>query len=79
MDYLVRCGLTFLSIQDPSISKRCSRCDGEFIDETKLIAQYQVTRDTDMDVDMDSTNAEVLSRIAEKFTNCVYCGGKFKV
>ncbi|OJJ45563.1 hypothetical protein ASPZODRAFT_152616 [Penicilliopsis zonata CBS 506.65] len=62
----VRCALTFISIQDPGISKFCSSCGAEYIYEglikpataTDLGPLYQIVSDT--------------------FDTCVQCGGKFR-
>lgn len=64
--YKVRCGLSFLSIQEPGISKYCSFCRTEALDE-----EYVAT-----------TRGRKLSKLAsdlfETFDTCLYCAGKFQ-
>lgn len=38
---LARCGLTFLPITEPSISKRCEICDREFLDEVLITKIFE--------------------------------------
>ncbi|KAM5483705.1 hypothetical protein MaudMau93_006212 [Microsporum audouinii] len=60
-----RCALTFLSIQDPSISKRCSRCERECFDNTSAALGIEGARG-------------LLGKILGRFDECVYCGSRFK-
>ncbi|EFR00453.1 hypothetical protein MGYG_03455 [Nannizzia gypsea CBS 118893] len=60
-----RCALTFLSIQDPSVSKRCCKCGRECLDNTSEALGIEGTRG-------------LLAKILERFDECPYCGGKFK-
>ncbi|EGD97716.1 hypothetical protein TESG_05117 [Trichophyton tonsurans CBS 112818] len=60
-----RCALTFLSIQNPSISKRCCRCGRECLDNTSEALGIEGTKG-------------LLAKLLERFDECPYCGGKFK-
>ncbi|DAA74787.1 TPA_exp: Uncharacterized protein A8136_3103 [Trichophyton benhamiae CBS 112371] len=60
-----RCALTFLSIQNPSISKRCCRCGRECLDNTSEAMGIEGTKG-------------LLAKLLERFDECPYCGGKFK-
>ena len=57
-----RCGISFLAIQEPGISKYCSRCGKEFLDFAKL----------------EPHEGPSLSlALFEEFDVCPYCRGKF--
>ncbi|KAA8649592.1 uncharacterized protein ATNIH1004_002263 [Aspergillus tanneri] len=61
----VRCGLTSLSIQDPGISKFCSVCATEYLNEDLVEASY-------------GTDIPEATRILfDAFDTCIYCNGKF--
>ncbi|EZF36159.1 hypothetical protein H101_00346 [Trichophyton interdigitale H6] len=60
-----RCALTFLSIQNPSISKRCCRCGRECLDNTSEALGIEGTKG-------------LLAKLLERFDECPYCGGKFR-
>ncbi|KAK2861095.1 hypothetical protein FQN49_004549 [Arthroderma sp. PD_2] len=60
-----RCALTFLSIQDPSISKRCSRCEKECLDDNSAA------------LSKDEPGG-LLRKVLNRFDECPYCGSKFK-
>ncbi|KAH8435157.1 uncharacterized protein LDX57_012786 [Aspergillus melleus] len=62
----VRCGLTLLSIQDPGISKFCSYCGTEFLNE-ELTASSQ---------EPELQKASTL--LSDVFDTCIYCNGKFR-
>ncbi|KAL4798448.1 transcription factor IIIC subunit delta N-term-domain-containing protein [Aspergillus venezuelensis] len=62
----VRCNLTFLAIQEPGISKFCSRCENEYLDED-MVGQAGQT-------DIQQTCKD----LTEVFDTCVYCDGKFR-
>ncbi|KAL4778963.1 transcription factor IIIC subunit delta N-term-domain-containing protein [Aspergillus varians] len=62
----VRCNLTFLAIQDPGISKFCSKCENEYFDED-LISD-----------DARSDIQRACKSLSEVFDTCVYCNGKFR-
>ena len=58
-----RCVISFLAIQEPGISKYCSRCGKEFLDLAKL----------------EPHEGPSLSfRLFEEFDVCPYCRGKFR-
>ena len=59
----VRCGLSFLAIQKPGISKYCSRCGLEFLDLPKLETQGGPSLSWDL---------------FQEFDVCPYCQGKFR-
>ncbi|KAL2837777.1 transcription factor IIIC subunit delta N-term-domain-containing protein [Aspergillus pseudoustus] len=62
----VRCSLTFLAIQEPGISKFCSRCDSEYLDEDLIGPSSK---------DGLRQSCKILSDI---FDTCIYCNGKFR-
>ncbi|KLJ08804.1 hypothetical protein EMPG_15772 [Blastomyces silverae] len=75
-----RCGLTFLSIQDPSISKRCSVCGGEVLDAE--LAEVPSVIEPEMET-AGGSQAQcqewgLLDVLCETFDICIYCGGKFR-
>lgn len=58
-----RCGISSLAIQEPGISKYCSRCGKEFLDLAKL----------------EPHEGPSLSKaLFEEFDVCPYCRGKFR-
>ncbi|PGH00226.1 hypothetical protein GX51_05923 [Blastomyces parvus] len=75
-----RCGLTFLSIQDPSISKRCSVCGGEVLDAE--LVQVPSVIEPEMGTGGESPaqcrERGLLDILCETFDTCIYCGGKFR-
>lgn len=62
-DLIVRCGLTFMAIQEPGLSKFCSLCGAEYLSEDML--------------DEGSDFADECRKLATVFDTCVYCQGKF--
>lgn len=68
---IVRCGLTFLCIQEPGISKFCAVCDTEYLNEDV------VGRSVDGNGD-GSALGGVFEVVSDVFDTCVYCGGKFR-
>ncbi|OAX82506.1 hypothetical protein ACJ72_03143 [Emergomyces africanus] len=75
-----RCGMTFLSIQDPSISKLCSVCgcevlDAELIEVPSLIEPEMGAADKSRPV---RQQVGLLHVLCETFDACIYCGGKFR-
>ncbi|KAE8354040.1 transcription factor IIIC subunit delta N-term-domain-containing protein [Aspergillus coremiiformis] len=58
----VRCGVTFLAIQEPGVSKLCSRCGIEYLSEDLVHDELKHT-------------CRLLSDV---FDTCPYCGGKFQ-
>ncbi|CAI7617824.1 unnamed protein product [Penicillium pancosmium] len=62
----VRCGLTSLAIQEPGVSKYCSTCQTEFLDE-ELIVRLR-----------DEALSPVFMGVARAFDTCPYCNSKFK-
>lgn len=63
---IVRCNLTFLSIQEPGVSKFCSDCGTEYLDGALLGSHY--------DEDVRTT----CQMLCDAFDVCIYCGGKFR-
>ncbi|KAJ5758329.1 uncharacterized protein N7511_007023 [Penicillium nucicola] len=61
-----RCGLSFLTIQEPGISKFCSVCQTEYIDEDSLALAR------------GGKLSRTFSEVFETFDTCLYCGGKFQ-
>ncbi|KAF2157826.1 hypothetical protein K461DRAFT_290101 [Myriangium duriaei CBS 260.36] len=71
-----RCGLTFLSIQAPGISKHCRICSTRFLNEYKR-ASLQVSNDG-LDPRLAVDQSEPLLQALFAACNvCVYCGGSF--
>ena len=58
-----RCGISFLAIQEPGISKYCSRCGKAFLDLAKLEPHEGPSLRKDL---------------FEEFDVCPYCRGKFR-
>ncbi|KKZ61842.1 hypothetical protein EMCG_03631 [[Emmonsia] crescens] len=75
-----RCGLTFLSIQDPSISKRCSVCGGEVLDAELVEIPSLVEPDMEAAIEPQPQRQHggLLDILCETFDTCIYCGGKFR-
>jgi hypothetical protein len=63
---LARCGLSFLAIQEPGISKYCSLCQTEYLDEDSLVLMR------------GGKLSRTFSELFEAFDTCLYCGGKFQ-
>lgn len=59
----VRCGISFLAIQQPGISKYCSRCGKQFLDTAKL---------------EPPAGPSLGVALFEEFGVCPYCRGKFR-
>ena len=64
--HTARCKLTFLSIQEPGVSKFCSDCGLEYLDGDLLNSHYYE--------DVRST----CQMLCDAFDVCIYCGGKFR-
>lgn len=62
----VRCGLSFLAVQEPGISKFCSLCETEYLNEELIDDSYGA--------DVQAT----YRHLADTFDTCVYCNGKFR-
>lgn len=63
---LARCGLSSLTIQEPGISKYCSVCRAEYMDNELIAA---------------SPNGQISSLftiLSEAFDTCLFCDGKFE-
>ncbi|KAE8357504.1 transcription factor IIIC subunit delta N-term-domain-containing protein [Aspergillus caelatus] len=58
----VRCGVTFLAIQEPGLSKFCSRCGTEYLSEDLVHDELEHTCRT----------------LSDAFDTCIYCSGKFQ-
>lgn len=63
---IARCGLTFLAIQEPGMSKYCSLCRTEYIDE-ELVRRMP-----------DGHLPQIFQELCGAFDTCLYCGGKFQ-
>lgn len=63
--YLVRCNVTFLSIQEPGVSKVCPRCETESLSEALVGKGEDVV-------------GSIFGVLLDAFDMCVYCGGKFR-
>ncbi|KAG5295467.1 zinc-finger of transcription factor IIIC complex domain-containing protein [Histoplasma capsulatum G186AR] len=75
-----RCGLTFLSIQDPSISKRCSVCgsevlDAELVDFPSVIGPGMGAAGGSQP---QRPHERLIDILCDAFDTCIYCGGRFR-
>jgi DNA-directed RNA polymerase subunit RPC12/RpoP len=68
----VRCGVSFLSIQDPYSSRPCARCGKEVL---KAEALRQGVQQPERPAEATTNLLDVL---LDKFDTCEYCGGKFR-
>lgn len=66
MSVLARCGLSFLAIQEPGVSKFCPVCRREFFDEELLtsLREGQV--------------GQLFSTLFETYDDCLFCKNKFQ-
>jgi hypothetical protein len=80
---VARCGLTFLTIQAPGITKSCGICNSDF-----LLFSYLMKRESEMDDYANEKANEVfeasergslsfLQALVEACDKCLYCGGTF--
>ncbi|KIV79789.1 hypothetical protein PV11_07334 [Exophiala sideris] len=58
-----RCGLSFIAIQEPGISKYCAKCGRQFLDISKLSLP---------------DGPSLSQALFDKFDVCPYCQGKFR-
>jgi len=74
-DSSVRCGLTFLAIQAPGISKFCGLCNRQY-----LTNQHLITLDA-AEGEIENTSAKpdhsLIQLLLVALDICIYCGGKF--
>ncbi|KAJ5083056.1 hypothetical protein N7532_012099 [Penicillium argentinense] len=61
-----RCGITFQAMQQPGLSKYCSGCQTEYIDEELLVRVH------------DEPLGPVLAKVTQAFDTCLHCNAKFK-
>ncbi|KAG2414814.1 hypothetical protein HFD88_006002 [Aspergillus terreus] len=61
----VRCGLSFLAIQEPGISKLCSVCGTEYYNEDLIPSSY------------GTEFQHAYRALSDVFDTCLYCNGKF--
>lgn len=65
-----RCSLSFVAIQEPGISKFCSKCGRQFLDPGKMKPGSP---------NHDNADGPSLSQVVfDKFDVCPYCQGKFR-
>ncbi|EDP55366.1 conserved hypothetical protein [Aspergillus fumigatus A1163] len=62
----VRCSLSFFSIQEPGVSKFCSDCSTEYLNEDALAQLHE------------SGLQSAYKKLSNAFDTCIYCGGKFR-
>jgi hypothetical protein len=62
----VRCGVSFLAIQEPGISKYCSFCHTEALDEESVASSR------------GRKLSQTVSGLFGTFDTCLYCAGKFQ-
>ena len=84
-DYIIiaRCNLTFLTIQEPGISKYCARCGRQFLDPGKAPAFLSPQNGTDEVVgegasEPSNSSQSLTYQLFRTFNICPYCDGKFK-
>lgn len=81
--------MTFLAIQEPSVSKFCSLCGTEFLDISDDREEEEATADAANGAGKDDTGGKeqeesekgslsLYERVIEFFDTCPYCGGKFR-
>ena len=74
---IVRCGLTFLALQKPGISKRCGICRRQYFN-VRVERSHIILDFTFHNTLVEGQTASSLSRILFLACDtCVYCGGKF--
>jgi len=66
-----RCGISFIAIQAPGVTKYCGICSTPFLSEEFMRAQ-EIGEEVDAEPEL--TLARVLSQACDV---CVFCGGKF--
>lgn len=87
---LVRCGLSFLSIQAPKISKSCGLCNRQYLTDEHLLAMdrgsvsrvFQLPRDSSTTESSDQgiqngSSVSLVQLLLNALDVCIYCGGKF--
>lgn len=62
----VRCGLTFLPILEPEVSKFCFACGMEYLNEESLAQRF------------NADLGNMFRMLTQIFETCVYCGAKFR-
>ncbi|KKK20006.1 hypothetical protein AOCH_004024 [Aspergillus ochraceoroseus] len=62
----VRCNLTFLAIQEPGVSKFCSVCKSEYLDEGLI------------GLSTPQNIQQTYNNLSSVFDTCIYCNGKFR-
>ncbi|KAL3480863.1 transcription factor IIIC subunit delta N-term-domain-containing protein [Aspergillus californicus] len=62
----VRCSLTSMAIQEPGLSKFCSKCDSEYLDEDLM----RLSSAGDIQ--------QACRILSDVFDTCIYCDGKFR-
>ena len=86
-NFVVRCSLTFLSIQGPGITRFCGLCHRHVLSESFLLGSevndniIVNCEDTNTSIEDESVAKDDLPRLIElivaAFDKCVYCGGHF--
>jgi hypothetical protein len=64
--HIVRCGLSFLAIQQPGVSKYCSLCRTEALDEERVACVS------------GGKQGRTFNALFETFDICLHCAGKFQ-
>jgi hypothetical protein len=70
---LARCGLTFLAIQAPGITKHCGICGKRFLSDAYLLSQ----EDDSEEQSINPQKPTLLELLLIACDRCIYCGGKF--
>lgn len=71
LGFVVRCGVSFLSIQDPMCVKYCSRCGIEVLNGDALDGEQTAEPD-------GPVRSSMLEILLDNFNSCAYCGSKFR-
>ena len=83
--YLGRCSLSFLAIQQPGISKRCSVCDRQYLDLDKALQQNALSINSPSSNSLGNGDSRVREMVGDTlikqlfgaFDYCPYCEGRF--
>ena len=71
-----RCGLTFLAIQAPGISKVCGICGKQYLTENYLLKEDSLD-ESGLFAGTATESPSLLQLLLTAFERCIYCAGKF--
>ena len=75
--HAVRCGLSYIAIQAPRISKSCGLCNREYLKFESLGAANVENQKNSADHTNQEDQPTLAEYLFETFDVCIYCGGKF--